>query len=560
MDNIDSMNAPMEPVQQSAAATAPAPETSVPTPSAAPSGLASLAPAPGKSIFQNMVMGVLLGASAGSQGKNFAAGLGAGVGAVKQQADQNVEQSAKFRDEKRADLRNQASIANLQATTLKLHKDISLLPPDRQTAAIEDAAAKTDEGVKSGIYVPKSAGMDYQSAMAAWQQAHQQNPNDATTVRPVTGPDGKPQFALFDSPNAPITAPVTIQIGTDTKGQPINRTFQPDGMITKRQIATLHTSGIEQDLKTQSENQQTQFKENLPSSQAKIDLTKSETAKNYADAAKAKSDVQDKADDIQALAQQLNDPNNLTSLKSIASMRTGERLKVFAAAKKMNPNFDPGVIDQRVNFLQKYEDPNGRAANNRLAINNIFQHGADLSDINQEYRRSDVKVLNTPLNKIRDQYGQEAYTKFQTTVAVLKDELGLYFAGGYAPTKEQGETWKQILDNTATPAKVEAFTKEIGTLATRRAYTFNGQFRSVMGHDDPAMLTPEAKVAAEKLGLGKEVAKLGTGGQIGQGSPQTGVSSPLPKSAKPAGATMRVPGSDGKMHWSDGKSNLGVAE
>jgi hypothetical protein len=27
----------------------------------------------------------------------------------------------------------------------------------------------------------------------------------------------------------------------------------------------------------------------------------------------------------------------------------------------------------------------------------------------------------------------------------------------------------------------------------------------------------------------------------------------------PAGATMKVPGSDGKLHWSDGKTDLGVA-
>jgi len=40
-------------------------------------------------------------------------------------------------------------------------------------------------------------------------------------------------------------------------------------------------------------------------------------------------------------------------------------------------------------------------------------------------------------------------------------------------------------------------------------------------------------------------------------------SQPTPKpsaNAKPAGATMRVPGSDGKLHWSDGKQDLGVAQ
>ena len=39
---------------------------------------------------------------------------------------------------------------------------------------------------------------------------------------------------------------------------------------------------------------------------------------------------------------------------------------------------------------------------------------------------------------------------------------------------------------------------------------------------------------------------------VGDIIPKTGV--------KPQGATMKVPGSDGKMHWSDGKVDLGVAQ
>jgi hypothetical protein len=31
-------------------------------------------------------------------------------------------------------------------------------------------------------------------------------------------------------------------------------------------------------------------------------------------------------------------------------------------------------------------------------------------------------------------------------------------------------------------------------------------------------------------------------------------------SAPPPGATMKVPGSDGKLHWSDGRRDLGIAE
>jgi hypothetical protein len=47
--------------------------------------------------------------------------------------------------------------------------------------------------------------------------------------------------------------------------------------------------------------------------------------------------------------------------------------------------------------------------------------------------------------------------------------------------------------------------------------------------------------------------RLPTGAQrIGGILPKTG--------AKPSRATMKVPGSDGKMHWSDGKVDLGVVQ
>ena len=44
--------------------------------------------------------------------------------------------------------------------------------------------------------------------------------------------------------------------------------------------------------------------------------------------------------------------------------------------------------------------------------------------------------------------------------------------------------------------------------------------------------------------------------------PQRTAGTPAPSQAggPPDGATMKVPGSDGKMHWSDGKRDLGVVQ
>jgi len=65
---------------------------------------------------------------------------------------------------------------------------------------------------------------------------------------------------------------------------------------------------------------------------------------------------------------------------------------------------------------------------------------------------------------------------------------------------------------------VEAFAKDIAHVALRRADTHNEQYRTMMGTNDPNLITPRAKEGAYKLGdnLGQEVERFGSGGQIGQ--------------------------------------------
>ena len=228
---------------------------------------------------------------------------------------------------------------------------------------------------------------------------------------------------------------------------------------------------------------------------------------------------------IERVARQLVDnPASLTTMRDIGTRGT-QRLAIIDRAEQIakteGKTFDTGLINQRVKFLEQYEDPKGKAAINRQAINNIMQHAADVSDLNQVNRRSDVRVVNTPINALKDQFGDQVYTQYQTAVGVLKDELGLYFAGGYSPTKDQQAMWDKIQSNTATPAQTEAFSKEVVRLATRRADTFNSQFKTNMGYDDPNMLTPQAKSAAERLGLGDAVTQFKSGGQLGGPAVQT---------------------------------------
>jgi hypothetical protein len=56
-----------------------------------------------------------------------------------------------------------------------------------------------------------------------------------------------------------------------------------------------------------------------------------------------------------------------------------------------------------------------------------------------------------------------------------------------------------------------------------------------MGYDDPNMLTPQAKSAAERLGLGDAVAQFKSGGQLGSRTP---VQNP----PKPKMISVQIPG------------------
>jgi hypothetical protein len=80
----------------------------------------------------------------------------------------------------------------------------------------------------------------------------------------------------------------------------------------------------------------------------------------------------------------------------------------------------------------------------------------------------------------------------------------------------------------------------------------------------PANASPEARAAAiegirgavssqtnSRIGNNPVLQKM-YGGNVSTGGGAA--------AGPPAGATMKVPGSDGKLHWSDGKKDLGVAQ
>jgi hypothetical protein len=76
-----------------------------------------------------------------------------------------------------------------------------------------------------------------------------------------------------------------------------------------------------------------------------------------------------------------------------------------------------------------------------------------------------------------------------------------------------------------------------------------------MGYDDPNMVIPEAKNAAERLGLGSEVSQFGSGGGYGQGQPSQGGGTV--KMQAPNGQTKDIPADQVEHYKSLGAKVVG---
>jgi len=281
-------------------------------------------------------------------------------------------------------------------------------------------------------------------------------------------------------------------------------------------------------------------------------LKRSEVSKAYSEAF-ARIDAQKKADtdDLKLVAAELVKPDNLTSLKDVASMRGDQRLRLFAEAKKLDPNFDQGQVMNKVRFVGQFTNPNGKTMQNIASFNTFIEHAADLQDINQEHRgtQTGTKVLNTPLNKLENAFGSATYTRYVAALEPVQTEYTNALKAGFAPQASDIEAGKVILSPSSTPAQIEAAVKQMSHTVVRRADSVNQEFRAIMGRDYPDLITPDARTAANKLGL--DVSKYHTGGQVNQ--PGSGV-------AIPNGATGKAPGSDGRLHYHDAQGkDLGVA-
>jgi len=143
--------------------------------------------------------------------------------------------------------------------------------------------------------------------------------------------------------------------------------------------------------------------------------------------------------------------------------------------------------------------------------------------------------------------GNQSAIDLANAKTALVDELGKAYKAG-ALTDQDVKSWKGRIDAWS-PDEIKGNARSFVQLLDSKLSSYEQQWRngSPPGAVAPIqILSPEARNAYQAI----------TGRQPITGSQQAQTRGPMP----PPGATMQVPGSDGKLHWSDGKRDLGIVQ
>jgi len=258
--------------------------------------------------------------------------------------------------------------------------------------------------------------------------------------------------------------------------------------------------------------------------------------------------------------------------------------QAISAIRAVNPNWS----EQQYNSMRNaYKDiTQGKEGIQIGQYNNVLQHAAGLQDVMEESSRGKTPAfLNTAINALESKgWGAEA-ARINTEVEAVKGEYELLMNAGYKPSEAEQTIYNKIVNGSATPGQIGAFTKAVGSVGAVRLEQINEQYKRIAGKNLPGILTKETMDAAKHLNLDntamRRLGTLNVGDTIfhnpnykaptptetqqkdNEKQDQEAAATAAKKAAgPPTGASHTVMGHDGKMHYTNaqGTQDFGLVQ
>lgn len=205
------------------------------------------------------------------------------------------------------------------------------------------------------------------------------------------------------------------------------------------------------------------------------------------------------------------------------------------------PNFDQNKVEQYESAIKDFA-PGGKSGKNLIAANTALTH------LQRSFDNVGLLTSTPGLSAVGSWLGVKGAGAYKADVNALASEIATAYKGG-VPDKEEVSRWYNAF-TAVNPNTVRNAYAEAATLLLNRVSEMHDRWDDSV---PSSFVAPTQFVTDSAAQSFKHV----TGQDVPSELRQRGSANP---SNPPAGATMQVPGSDGKLHWSDGKRDLGVVQ
>jgi hypothetical protein len=208
------------------------------------------------------------------------------------------------------------------------------------------------------------------------------------------------------------------------------------------------------------------------------------------------------------------------------------------AGRALNAQVHQAYPDYNESNAKTWQDADKKFRTNAKVIsyNTALEHMQDL------YQNTNAEGIFNPVSK--------EYQDRQVALGYVTREVGNAISTGVL-AQEEGKDILKRLSGGLTPGNKRERIAETARLLHDKIEEFQEQYTKA---------APSSAVKAPLLMSPKAVASYDFVQSDGKTQQSQRTQQTPQQPQRPTGATMKVPGSDGKMHWSDGKQDLGVAQ
>ena len=227
--------------------------------------------------------------------------------------------------------------------------------------------------------------------------------------------------------------------------------------------------------------------------------------------------------------------------------------------KVLNPEWNA----QMYNTVQKLTTDfygGGEAGKAINSFNQFFGHAGQAADVVRQWKTTNSPLANKSINWLRaNMAGDPQVTRLLAALEPVKDEWLTMVKSGKAADVNETERANKFLNENLTADTLLGNLKAMGEQGVTRIDQLNEEWKQVKHQNAPNLIRQTGMEGATKLGIGDQLKKYDSGGTLrgtNMGQPQGTSQTP------PPGATHKVPGPDGKTHWTNeqGTIDYGVAE